>query len=326
MLIDAGLDTGPTLLARTAARSATTTRRTCWRRASRASGPGPAARDARRPRRRARSPRVPQDHERATLAPDHPKEDGVIDWSRAGGRDRAPRARLPPLAGHGTTIAGRGLRVLRARVAERRRRRRARVMAVDRGGSRTSPAAAGRGCVLLDVQPESRRAMPAAAFAAGRAPRARRPVGLSGRRPPPRGASALRGPARRGRARRPRSGDRLARARRGGAADRATARFLHELVLGTLRRRGALDARSRPLVDRRRSPSSTRPCAPSCGWARTRSSTCACPTAPRSRSRSSSARPRAPRGAGFVNAVLRRLAREGAPPEPDPEQRSARAG
>jgi 16S rRNA (cytosine967-C5)-methyltransferase len=93
--------------------------------------------------------------------------------------------------------------------------------------------------------------------------------------------------------------------------------FLHELVLGTLRRRGALDAALAPL--------STKPLAeldaPVRAILRLAAHQIVHLRVPDRAAVSEAvdlAKERAPRGSGFVNAVLRRLAREGPPPEPDP--------
>lgn len=93
--------------------------------------------------------------------------------------------------------------------------------------------------------------------------------------------------------------------------------FLHELVLGTLRRRGALDAALVPL--------SSKPLdeldAPVRGILRLAAHQILHLRVPDRAAVSEAvdlAKEAAPRGSGFVNAVLRRLAREGPPPEPDP--------
>jgi 16S rRNA (cytosine967-C5)-methyltransferase len=92
--------------------------------------------------------------------------------------------------------------------------------------------------------------------------------------------------------------------------------FLHELVLGTLRRRGAIDAALAPLLttalDRLDPPvrAALRLGAHQVLHLRV-------PDRAAVSEAVESAREHAPRATGFVNAVLRRLAREGAPPEPD---------
>jgi methionyl-tRNA formyltransferase len=165
MLIDEGLDTGPTLL-------------------SRATPIGP---EETAPELEARLAHLgaevlletleglarhtlvpaPQDHARATLAPLLKKEDGRIDWSRPA-EEIARRVRgLLPWPGTAAAWAGGELKVLRARAetglpAEVP----GTILALDRDGIVVA-AGAGSRLRLLDVQPESRRPMPAAAFAAG---------------------------------------------------------------------------------------------------------------------------------------------------------------
>jgi 16S rRNA (cytosine967-C5)-methyltransferase len=114
----------------------------------------------------------------------------------------------------------------------------------------------------------------------------------------------------------PTLGDRLAAPDVEALAPRDRA-FLHELVLGTLRRRGALDAALAPL--------STKPLAeldaPVRAILRLAAHQIVHLRVPDRAAVSEAvdlAKERAPRGSGFVNAVLRRLAREGPPPEPDP--------
>ncbi len=101
------------------------------------------------------------------------------------------------------------------------------------------------------------------------------------------------------------------------ALDSRERSFLHELALGVLRKRGALDYAISPLVDRpleRLTPdvlTALRLGAYQLLHLRV----------PGHAAVSESvelARAAQPRSAGFVNAVLRRLQREGAPPDPDP--------
>jgi methionyl-tRNA formyltransferase len=113
---------------------------------------------------------VPQDSSRATLAPLLKKDDGRLEWRRPA-RELHNRARgFHPWPGAFTSLGGRVVKVLRTRVAE---------------ATPTAPGAIpgevlevgdeglvvlcgeGTGLRLVEVQPESRRAMPAAAFAAG---------------------------------------------------------------------------------------------------------------------------------------------------------------
>jgi len=163
MLIDAGLDTGPTLLARAEpirdddtadgleARLSTLGAAVLLETLAGLEAGTLAA--------------VPQDHDRATLAPIIRKEDGVIDWTMpADGIERRVRG-FHPWPGASTTLAGRGLRVLRARVAEGGGHP-GTVLAVERDGIHVA-CGGGTQLVLVDVQPESKRAMPASAFAQG---------------------------------------------------------------------------------------------------------------------------------------------------------------
>ncbi len=112
--------------------------------------------------------------------------------------------------------------------------------------------------------------------------------------------------------------DRLARADVADLPPRERA-FLHELVLGTLRRRGAIDHALGRLLDRPldrvdpRLRAVLRLGAHQLLHLRV-------PARAAVHESVALARSVSPRGAGFVNAVLRRLAREGPPPEPDPER------
>lgn len=95
--------------------------------------------------------------------------------------------------------------------------------------------------------------------------------------------------------------------------------FLHELVLGTLRRRGVLDAAIAPLVSKPLDELD----APVRAVLRLAAHQVLHLRVPDRAAVSEAvdlAKERAPRGAGFVNAVLRRLAREGPPVEPDPQR------
>jgi methionyl-tRNA formyltransferase len=167
MLIDEGLDTGPTLLQRSLAIGPEETAVQLEPRLARlgaellvetVAGLGAATLVPR-----------PQDPARATLAPILRKEDGAIDWTRAAG-ETANRARgFTPWPGTFTFFEGRLLKVIRARAVDAPAPKPApagTVLAVGKDGVLVE---CGGGTVLgLDeVQPESRRVMPAAAWAAG---------------------------------------------------------------------------------------------------------------------------------------------------------------
>ena len=163
MLIDEGLDTGPTLLARPTP-----------------IGPEETAAEL-EPRLAAIGAEVlietlagiaagtlkpaPQDHARATLAPIIKKEDGRLDWTMPA-EALARRVRgFHPWPGTFTTWRGQPLKVLRAR-AEAGGALAPGELAVARDGLLVG-CGQGTRLRLLDVQPESRRPMTAAAFAAG---------------------------------------------------------------------------------------------------------------------------------------------------------------
>jgi methionyl-tRNA formyltransferase len=108
---------------------------------------------------------APQDHARATLAPIIKKEDGRIDWSQPA-EILARRVRgFHPWPGTFTLWRGQPLKILRAR-AEAGHTLAPGELAVDRDGVVVG-CGERTGLRLLEVQPESRRAMSGAAFAAG---------------------------------------------------------------------------------------------------------------------------------------------------------------
>lgn len=165
MLIDEGLDTGPTLLARATPIGSEETAPELEARLAHLGAEvlletlDGLARGSLVPR--------PQDHGRATLAPLLQKQDGRIDWTRPAD-EIARRVRgLQPWPGTETAWAGKDLKVWRARVEPGSGPDVAgTVVAVDREGVVVA-AGAGTRLRLLGVQPESRRPMPAADFAMG---------------------------------------------------------------------------------------------------------------------------------------------------------------
>jgi methionyl-tRNA formyltransferase len=164
MLIDEGLDTGPTLLAR-----------------STAIGP-----EERAPELEARLARlgaevlletlaglgrgslvaVPQDHARATLAPLLRKEDARVDWRLdAAAIERRVRG-FDPWPGTVCLAGGRSLRILRAREAGPVAADPGTILSAGREGIHVA-CGGGTSLLVTEVQPESRGRMTAAAFVAG---------------------------------------------------------------------------------------------------------------------------------------------------------------
>ena len=165
MQIDAGLDTGPTLLARSTPIGPDETAPELEARLARLGGEvlvetvAGLAGGSVRP--------VPQDHELATLAPLLKKEDGRVDWRGAAPViERWIRA-FQPWPSATTSLGGRTLKLWRARVEPVGTVVPiGTIVAVDREGV---VAACGEGTALrlLDVQPENGKRMSASAFAAG---------------------------------------------------------------------------------------------------------------------------------------------------------------
>jgi len=166
MLIDEGLDTGPTLLCRATPIGPEETAADLEPRLARMGAEvlletvQGLASSALRP--------IPQEHAQATLAPLLRKEDGRIDWTLPA-RAIACRARgFHPWPGAFTTHEGRLLKALHAREAEAPdpAAEPGTVVALEKGGVRVA-CGGGTALLLVEVQPESRRAMPAPAWAAG---------------------------------------------------------------------------------------------------------------------------------------------------------------
>jgi methionyl-tRNA formyltransferase len=110
---------------------------------------------------------VPQEAARATLAPILRKEDGRIDWSAPAAAIACRSRGFFPWPGTFAQHEGRLLKVLRARAEPGAAAGAAgTVVAVSSDGVVVA-CGEGTGLRLLDVQPESRRAMPASAWAAG---------------------------------------------------------------------------------------------------------------------------------------------------------------
>jgi methionyl-tRNA formyltransferase len=166
MLIDEGLDTGPILLARRTRIEPTETAGELEPRLARLGAE--ALLDTLRGLSAGTLRAEPQDAARASHAPLIRKEDGRIDWERpASALARRVRA-FHPWPGTSTGLSGRGLKVLRARAEEGPPHASAAgtVLRVGRGGVVVA-CGEGTALLLMEVQPESRRAMDAFAFAAG---------------------------------------------------------------------------------------------------------------------------------------------------------------
>src|SRR6185503_5371548 len=110
---------------------------------------------------------VPQDDARASYARIIRKEDGRLDWTQpAVALERRVRA-FQPWPGTVTTLAGRQLKVLQARAEARTEGEPGTVVVADASLGLGVACGDGRRLRLLQVQPESRRPMPAEAFVAG---------------------------------------------------------------------------------------------------------------------------------------------------------------
>jgi methionyl-tRNA formyltransferase len=167
MLIDEGLDTGPVLLQRQLTIHPEETAADLEPRLARL-GADVLAETVRGLSDRLLEP-TPQDHERATLAPLLKKEDGRIDWAMPAPQIACRVRGFHPWPGTFTACEGRSLKVLSAR-AEPLEGSLAPTpgTVLDLGAEGLAVACGGGSRLLLtEVQPESRRPMPAAAFAAG---------------------------------------------------------------------------------------------------------------------------------------------------------------
>ena len=164
MLIDEGLDTGPTLLSRSTPIGAEETAAELEPRLA-AIGAEILVETLAEIAAGTLTP-APQDHARATLAPIIKKEDGRLDWTMPA-EALARRVRgFHPWPGTFTTWQGQPLKVLRARGDADGPSEPGAIVAADREGLVVG-CGQGTRLRLLEVQPESRRAMSAAAFAAG---------------------------------------------------------------------------------------------------------------------------------------------------------------
>jgi len=163
MLIDEGLDTGPTLLSRSTPIGAEETAAELEPRLA-AIGAEILVETLAEIAAGTLTP-APQDHARATLAPIIKKEDGRLDWTMPA-EALARRVRgFHPWPGTFTTWRGQPLKILRGR-GEAGGALAPGELEADRDGLLVG-CGQGTRLRLLEVQPESRRPMTAAAFAAG---------------------------------------------------------------------------------------------------------------------------------------------------------------
>jgi methionyl-tRNA formyltransferase len=165
MLLDEGLDTGPTLLARRTPIGPEETAGELEARLARLGAEVLLA--SLRGMADGTLVPVPQDASRASLAPIIRKQDGLVDWSLPATAVARRVRGFHPWPGAHARLGGRGLKILRARPADGARP--APPGSIVEVGAEAVLVACGAGSLLalLDVQPESRRPMSAAAFAAG---------------------------------------------------------------------------------------------------------------------------------------------------------------
>jgi methionyl-tRNA formyltransferase len=164
MLIDEGLDTGPTLLARRTPIGPE--EMTPELEARLAALGGEVLLETIAGLERGTLVPTPQDHAAATHARMLEKGDARIDWTLAADAIARRVRGLQPWPGTETTHRGRALKILRGRPEAAAGAAPGRVIAVGKDGFRVG-CGGGSALAVLEVQPESRRAMPAAAYAAG---------------------------------------------------------------------------------------------------------------------------------------------------------------
>lgn len=164
MQMDEGMDTGPVFATRTTAIDANETAGELYERLG-----DLAAELIREDLTRAVSGEleaVPQDHERATMAPLLRKEDGRIDWSAPAATVHDRVRGMTPWPGAYTTLDGSRFKVLSTRLGEGEGEP-GTILAVDKDAIRV---ACGEGVVnVLRAQLEGRKPLDAGQLAAGRA-------------------------------------------------------------------------------------------------------------------------------------------------------------
>ncbi|HWE24784.1 MAG TPA: methionyl-tRNA formyltransferase, partial [Myxococcales bacterium] len=110
--------------------------------------------------------RIPQDHSRATLAPPLTREDGRVDFSRPARELDQRRRGFTPWPGAWTTVDGAVLKIHAALPLEHGGAKPGEIVATGAPGI---DVGCGRDTLwrLVEVQPEGKRSMPAAAYLAG---------------------------------------------------------------------------------------------------------------------------------------------------------------
>ena len=162
MQMDEGLDTGDVVLARSLAIGPEETAVELAERLSRLTGD--ALREALELLGKGELPRTPQDHAQATLAPMLKREDGFLDL-RLGARELTWRIRgFQPWPGATLFLAGRPVKVHRARVGPSTG---AAPGTVTQAGETIGVETADGVLELLEVQPEGRRRMTARELVSG---------------------------------------------------------------------------------------------------------------------------------------------------------------
>jgi methionyl-tRNA formyltransferase len=170
MLIDEGLDTGPVLLQRATPIAAEETSADLEPRLA-LLGAEVLLETVRELADGSLTP-SPQDHDRATLAPLLKKEDGRLDWTLTAAELDCRIRGFHPWPGTFTTLDGRMLKILGAHplpdatIEEGRRTPPGTLLGLGPEGLVVSCGSGSR-LLVTEVQPESRRAMSAAAFVAG---------------------------------------------------------------------------------------------------------------------------------------------------------------
>jgi methionyl-tRNA formyltransferase len=107
-------------------------------------------------------PRMPQDHSQMTLAPILSREDGKIDWTTSAFDIDARRRGFTPWPGVWTTVRGQVLKVHDAQPLEGKNGNPGELI-----GEAVVACGENTGLLLKTVQPEGKKAMPAAAWLSG---------------------------------------------------------------------------------------------------------------------------------------------------------------